>query len=112
MRAIHRILVTIKELDGKVLPAVLKGAQLAGAYGAELELFHALTSPLYSDPVLVRTQGLDSLEQDLRQKEVPAASRQSPTGCECTASRSKCRRNGTIPPMRRSFAARKLSTPT
>ena len=70
MRAIHRILVTIKELDGKVLPAVLKGAQLAGAYGAELELFHALTSPLYSDPVLVRTQGLDSLEQDLRQKEV------------------------------------------
>ena len=65
MRAIRRILVTIKEPDGKVLPAVLKAAQLARAYGAELELFHALSSPLYSDPV-VGAQGLDSLEHDLR----------------------------------------------
>jgi universal stress protein E len=70
MRAIHRILVTIKELDGKVLPAVLKATQLARAYGAELELFHVLSSPLYSDPVLLRAQGLDSLEQDLQQNAV------------------------------------------
>ncbi|MGO9934997.1 MAG: universal stress protein [Steroidobacteraceae bacterium] len=68
MPAIRRILVTIKELDGKSLPAVLKAAQLARGYGAELELFHALTEPLYSDPVLVRAQGLDALERDLRQK--------------------------------------------
>lgn len=34
MPAIHRILVAIKELDGKPLPAVLKAAQLARAYGA------------------------------------------------------------------------------
>ncbi len=68
MPAIRRILVTIKELDGKSLPAVLKAAQLARGYGAQLELFHALTSPLYSDPVLVRAQGLDTLERDLRQK--------------------------------------------
>lgn len=47
MPAIHRILVSIKEIDGKPLPAVLKAAQLARGYGAELELFHALTSPLY-----------------------------------------------------------------
>src|SRR5271167_838131 len=68
MPAIRRILVTIKELDGKSLPAVLKAAQLARGFGAELELFHALTAPLYSDPVLVRAQGLDTLERDLRQK--------------------------------------------
>src|SRR5271167_1451311 len=68
MPAIRRILVTVKELNGKPLPAVLKAAQLARGYGAELELFHALTSPLYSDPILVRSQGLDSLEQDLLQK--------------------------------------------
>lgn len=68
MRVIHRILVTIKELDVKVLPAVLKAAQLARAYGAELELFHALSSPLYSDPALLRAQGLNSLERDLQLK--------------------------------------------
>jgi universal stress protein E len=67
MRAIHRILVTVKELDGKGLPAVLKAAQLARAYGAQLELYHALTSPLYGDPVLLPAQGLDSLERDLQQ---------------------------------------------
>ena len=39
MRAIHRILVAVKELDGKALPAVLKAAQLARALGASLELF-------------------------------------------------------------------------
>jgi universal stress protein E len=68
MPAIHRILVSIKEIDGKPLPAVLKAAQLARGYGAELELFHALTSPLYSDPILVREQGLDFLERDVRQQ--------------------------------------------
>ncbi len=68
MSAIHRILVSIKEIDGKPLPAVLKAAQLARGDGAELELFHALTSPLYSDPILVREQGLDSLERDLKQQ--------------------------------------------
>src|SRR5271154_5070542 len=68
MPAIRRILVTVKEFNGKPLPAVLKAAQLARGYGAEMELFHALTSPLYSDPVLVREQGLNTLERDLRQQ--------------------------------------------
>jgi universal stress protein E len=70
MSAIRRILVTVKELDGKPLPAVLKAAQLARAYRAQLELFHGLTSPLYADPVMAREQRLDSLEQDLRQNAV------------------------------------------
>src|SRR6202023_2338124 len=68
MPAINRILVAVKELDGKPLPAVLKGAQLARAYGAQLELFHGLTTPLYTDPVMAGERGLVPLEQDLRQK--------------------------------------------
>src|ERR1035441_1012828 len=67
MAAIRRILVTVKEFTGKPLPAVLKAAQLARAYGAQLELFHALASPLYADPVLAGKR-LESLEQDMRQK--------------------------------------------
>lgn len=68
MPAINRILVAVKELDGKPLPAVLKGAQLARAYGAQLELFHALTSPLYTNPVMGGEPGMVSPGQDPRQK--------------------------------------------
>ncbi len=68
MAAMHRILVTVKEFTGKPLPAVLKAAQLARAYRAQLELFHAIASPLYVDPVLAGNKGLESLEQDMRQK--------------------------------------------
>jgi len=68
MPAIQRILVAVKELNGKPLPAVLKGAQLARAYGAPLELFHGLTTPLYTDTVIARQQGSVSLEHEMRQK--------------------------------------------
>ena len=68
MPVFNRILVAVKELNGKPLPAVLKAAQLARSYGAPLELFHGLTSPLYASPVMSPEKGLVSLEQDLRQK--------------------------------------------
>ena len=68
MSAIRRILVAIKDLDAKHLPAVLKAAQLARACGAQVELFHGLTAPLYTDGIVLREQGLGSLEQDLRQR--------------------------------------------
>jgi universal stress protein E len=68
MPVFNRILVAVKELNGKPLPAVLKAAQLARTYGAPLELFHGLTSPLYAGSVISWEQGLVSLEQDLRQK--------------------------------------------
>ena len=68
MRAIHRILVAVKELDGKALPAVLKAAQLARALGASLELFHGLTTPMYADAVMAPEQVLPSFETDERQK--------------------------------------------
>jgi universal stress protein E len=67
MPGVHRILVAVKALDSKPLPAVLKAAQLARAYGAQLELFCALTTPVYADSVLSSAQGLVSLEHELRQ---------------------------------------------
>src|SRR5450631_2607169 len=68
MSSIRRILVAIKDLDGKHLPAVLKAAQLARACCAQVELFHGLTAPLYTDGIVLREQGLGSLEQELRQR--------------------------------------------
>src|SRR5579871_1693597 len=65
MARIRRILVAVKELQAKSLPAVLKAAQVAGACGAQLELFHALTTPLYVD---LYSQPLDALEQELKQQ--------------------------------------------
>jgi universal stress protein E len=47
MRPIKKILVAVKQPAGRRSPAVDKAAQLALAFGAELELFHALTTPIY-----------------------------------------------------------------
>lgn len=49
MRPIRRILVAVKDPTMKSLPAVVKGAQLARAFGAHLELFHGISTPLYVD---------------------------------------------------------------
>ena len=50
MRPIRRILVAVKDPTAKSLPAVTKAAQLARAFGAHLELFHGISTPLYVDP--------------------------------------------------------------
>jgi universal stress protein E len=70
MAAMHRILVTVKEFTGGPLPAVLKAAQLARASGAQLELFHALCSPLYGDTMAGGGNEYRQLEQNLRQKAI------------------------------------------
>jgi universal stress protein E len=49
MRVIRRILVAVKDPGARSLPAVNKAVQLARALGAELELFHAIDSPHYTD---------------------------------------------------------------
>jgi propanediol utilization protein len=46
MSAVRKILVPIKELSSRPIPAVLKAAQLARAHGAGLELFHSLRQPI------------------------------------------------------------------
>src|SRR5262245_15293901 len=52
MRPIRTILVAVKDPMARSLPAVDKAAQLARAFGAQLELFHAITLPVYVDPVV------------------------------------------------------------
>jgi universal stress protein E len=68
MSGINRILVAVKELHAKSLPAVLKAAQLARTSGAEVELFHSLATPVYADLYGVGDLGLRGLESELRQQ--------------------------------------------
>jgi universal stress protein E len=49
MRPIRRILVAIKDPEARSVPALHKAAQLARALGARLELFHALSTPIYAN---------------------------------------------------------------
>jgi universal stress protein E len=62
MQPFKKILVAIKDIDAKSLPAVRKAAQLAKANGATLELFHAL-----ADTVLV--EALDARRISLKEYE-------------------------------------------
>jgi len=49
MGALRRILIAIKDYEAKTTPALVKGAQLARALGARVELFHGISAPLYVD---------------------------------------------------------------
>jgi universal stress protein E len=66
VRAIHRILVAVKDPGARSLPAVTKATQLARALGAELELFHAIDSPLYTDMLGVTGERTRRMECDER----------------------------------------------
>jgi universal stress protein E len=48
MVAIRRILVAVKDPRARALPSVTKAAQLAAAFGSRLELFHDMTTSLYT----------------------------------------------------------------
>jgi len=65
MRQIQRILVAVKDPTAEVLPAVAKGAQLARALGAKLELFHAIDVPFNVDYV-TRWRAIEDLVRLLR----------------------------------------------
>ena len=65
MPPIRRILVAVKDPAAKPLTAVRKGAQLAHAYGAHLELFHGITTPLFVDGYSLQNS-LAGIETKLR----------------------------------------------
>ncbi len=66
MKAISRILVAIKNPWARSLPAADKAFRLAGALGAEVRLFHALSEPVVVD---VRDiQNLGNLERIRRER--------------------------------------------
>jgi nucleotide-binding universal stress UspA family protein len=62
----RRILVAVKDPTAKALPAVDKAAQLARAFGAQIELFHGITERLSADVVLFREDGLPGAERAVR----------------------------------------------
>jgi universal stress protein E len=64
-KPIRRILVAVKSLEARRLPAVLKAAQLARATGAQIELFHALADPVFLDTVEASRLGVETIEQQL-----------------------------------------------
>jgi universal stress protein E len=65
MRSICRILVAVKDPKSRPLPAVAKAAQLARALGAEVELFHSISSPLYVDGYGLG-EGIEDVERETR----------------------------------------------
>jgi universal stress protein E len=68
MAAIRNILVAVKDPGARTQLALRKAAQLATALGARLELFHALTEPLYADAVLAGEISLDAIAEQRRRK--------------------------------------------
>ena len=63
MRSIRRILVAVKDPASRSQPAVTKAAQLAKAFGAQLELFHAITTPIYADLYIQGERSAKGIEQ-------------------------------------------------
>jgi len=61
---VRRILAAVKDPGARSLPAVNKAVQLARALGAELELFHAIDSPYYTDMLGVNTPRTQRMECD------------------------------------------------
>jgi universal stress protein E len=62
MHPIRKILVAVRDPRAKRLPAVEKAAQLAQAFEARIELFHALSIPIPLDTETFGTQLLYQLE--------------------------------------------------
>lgn len=62
MSPIRRILVAIKDPWARSLPAVEKATQLASALGARVQLFHALSNPVYIDAAEFEGVTLSKLE--------------------------------------------------
>ena len=68
MASIRRILVAVKDPAARKQPAVQKAAQLAAGLGARLELFHAISEPLYVDAAVMIGKPLRELEKEWQQR--------------------------------------------
>lgn len=63
MQSIQKILVAVKDLDARTMPAVRKAAQLAKANGATLELYHALSQTILIEALDARKISLRDFER-------------------------------------------------
>jgi universal stress protein E len=67
MASIRRILVAVKDPSSRATSAaVSKGLQLARALGARLELFHALSAPIYADTYIYSSRSLKDVQRELQ----------------------------------------------
>jgi universal stress protein E len=66
VRGIRRILVAVKDPSARSLPAVAKALELARAFAAEVELFHAIDSSIYADAIGLSEGRLLEIEGDER----------------------------------------------
>ncbi|MDE2137335.1 MAG: universal stress protein [Gammaproteobacteria bacterium] len=62
----RRILVAVKDPGARALPAVNKSVQLARVLGAEVELFHAIDSPYYTDMLGMNTARGERMADEAR----------------------------------------------
>ena len=72
MSAIRRILVAVKDPWARSIPALEKASQLARALGARVQVFYALSNPLYIDVAEAEGVSLPGLERTVHAR---AASR-------------------------------------
>lgn len=71
MRSVRRILVAVKEPVSRATPpAVHKGLQLARALGARLELFHAMTTPIFAETFIYGDRSFSDVTNDMRRLSV------------------------------------------
>lgn len=70
MRNLRRILVAIKNPGSRSQPALRKAAQLAAASGARLELFHAISDPVYLDAFALEGMSLQQTQRQWREREL------------------------------------------
>ena len=75
MPTIRRILVAVKDPRSKSLPAVMKAAQLARAWGAELELFHGIATTNYTDIFSLQNASLADVEREMYAQQLCALER-------------------------------------
>lgn len=68
MKKPRRILVAIKSPGSRAQPALRKAAQLASALGARLELFHAISEPVYLDAFLLEGMTLEQTQKQWRDR--------------------------------------------
>lgn len=68
MQPLKKILVAIKDIDARSMPAVRKAAQLAKASGATLELFHALSETVLIEALDARRISLKDYEEERLKK--------------------------------------------
>jgi nucleotide-binding universal stress UspA family protein len=65
-RRIRRIVVAVKELQGRSAGTLRKAARLARALGAQLELFHAITDPVAVASLMYADQSVRKFETEAR----------------------------------------------